>query len=631
MDKNTVIGLVLIIAIFIGFNIWMRPSKEELAQQQRVRDSIAAVNAEKAAENLRIEEAMKAQENVEEAINDSLRGLKFGAMAAATNGTEEMIQVENEKLRLQFSSKGGMITSAELKQFVTGDSLPLILFDNELENHINFTLLTTDNRILSSDELYFVAQPVVVSDSAMIYTLRSSVNEESWLDFVYTIPHNDYMIHFAIVPHNMGRILDPLATSIEMDWDGMVRQQERGRKFESRYTALNYRFVDDDQEQLSESRNASKDVSTPLMWIAFKDQFFSTIIIPDDEFLSAKMTSEVMSEREKYIKHFNVSTSLPFDVRDDSQPTGFRIYLGPNHYKVLASYDKNVEKADRLHLEHLVPLGWKAFRWISKWFIIPMFNFFGRFINNYGIIILLMTLVIKLVLFPFTFKSYMSSAKMRVLKPQIDALNEKYPGPEKAMERQQAQMQLYNKAGISPMGGCLPMLLQMPILVAMFQFFPTAFELRGQSFLWAKDLSSYDAIVEWGFNIPLIGNHISLFCLLMTITNIIYTKINMSSQAGSNEQMAMMKWMMYLMPVFFFFMFNDYASGLSYYYFVALLFTIVQTMVIRLMVDDEKVLAQLESNKARPQKKSKFMQRLEAAQKEQEKMIREQAKKNARK
>ncbi len=262
-----------------------------------------------------------------------------------------------------------------------------------------------------------------------------------------------------------------------------------------------------------------------------------------------------------------------------------------------------------------------------------MFNFFGRFLHNYGIIILLMTLVIKLVLFPFTFKSYMSSAKMRVLKPQVDALNEKYPGPEKAMERQQAQMQLYNKAGISPMGGCLPMLLQMPILVAMFQFFPTAFELRGQSFLWAKDLSSYDAILEWHANIPLISslfdNHISLFCLLMTVTNIIYTKINMASQGGSNEQMQMMKWMMYLMPVFFFFMFNNYASGLSYYYFISLLITIVQTMCIRMMVDDKKLLAEMEANKNKKPKKSKFMERLEAAQKEQQRMIREQQQKNA--
>lgn len=630
MDKNTVIGLILIVAIFVGFNIWMRPSKEELAAQQRSRDSIAAVEARRAEENLRLEQELKAQEqmlNSQDLVNDSLRSQKYGALAAATTGTEERLQYESEKLRLEFNTKGGMIASAELKGFVTGDSLPLFLFSNELENHLCFTFLTADNRVISSDELFFTRQPDVATDTATVITLRSTMAPDAWLDFCYTIPHNDFMVHFEMVPHNLGRYLDPMATSVEMDWEGMTRQQERGRKFESRYTALNYRHVDDDVDRLSETRNDKEDVPTPLSWIAFKDQFFSTIVIPDEQFLNAHMTSEVMNDKSEYIKHFKVQTSMPFDVRD-AKPTGFRIFLGPNHYKVLAAYDKGVDKSDRLHLEHLVPLGWKAFRWISKWFVIPMFNFFGRFLHNYGIIILLMTLVIKLVLFPFTFKSYMSSAKMRVLKPQIDALNEKYPGQEKAMERQQAQMALYRKAGINPAGGCLPMLFQMPILVAMFQFFPTAFELRGQSFLWAHDLSSYDAILEWNFNLPLIGNHISLFCLLMTITNIVYTKINMASQAG-NEQMQMMKWMMYLMPVFFFFMFNDYASGLSYYYFVSLLFTIIQTMGIRMMVNDEKLLAEMEANKTKPQKKSKFMQRLEEAQKEQQRMIREQAKKNA--
>lgn len=634
MDKNTVIGLILIVAIFVGFNIWMRPSKEELAAQQRSRDSIAALQAQRAEESLRLEEELKAEQlNSEALLNDSLRSQKYGVFAAATTGTEERLQMESNRLRMEFNTKGGMIASVELKEFVTGDSLPLVLFGNELENHLCFTFLTTDNRVLSSDELFFAAQPLVSNDTATVFTLRSTVAADAWLDFVYTIPHDDYMVHFAMVPHNLGRYIDPLSTSVEMDWEGMIRQQERGRKFESRYTALNYRFVGDDVERLSETRNDKEDASTPLMWIAFKDQFFSTVIIPDEQFLSAKMNSEVMNEKSEYIKHFTVSTSVPFDVRD-SKPTGFRLFFGPNHYKVLASYDKGVDKSDRLHLEHLVPLGWKAFRWISKWFVIPMFNFFGRFLHNYGIIILLMTLVIKLVLFPLTFKSYMSTAKIRVIKPQIDALNEKYPGPEKAMERQQAQMQLYNKAGINPMGGCLPMLFQMPILVAMFQFFPTAFELRGQSFLWAKDLSSYDAILEWNAHIPIISglfdNHISLFCLLMTITNIIYTKINMASQAGSNEQMQMMKWMMYLMPVFFFFMFNNYASGLSYYYFVSLLFTIIQTMGIRMMVNDEKLLAEMEANKGKTKKKSKFMQRLEEAQKEQQRMIREQAKNNGR-
>jgi YidC/Oxa1 family membrane protein insertase len=350
-------------------------------------------------------------------------------------------------------------------------------------------------------------------------------------------------------------------------------------------------------------------------------------MIADDAFTAANVETEIMPDRSDFIKKHSMEASVAFDP-NGIRTTKFHTFYGPNQYKVLKSYDRDLDGDDKLRLQHIIPMGWSLFRWISTCVIIPVFNFLSKYIASYGIIILLLTIIIKLVILPFTFKSYMSSAKMRVLRPQIDEINARIPA-EKAMERQQATMNLYQKAGVSPMSGCLPMLFQMPILFAMFSFFPTAFELRGQSFLWADDLSSYDAILSWDMYIPLItpffGNHISLFCLLMTVTNIIYTKINMAHTGAADQPGAgMMKWMMYLMPIMFMFMYNNYASGLSYYYFVSLLIRIIQTYLYRLFVDDKKVLAQLEKNKAKPQKKSAFMQRLEEAQKAQQQALREQ-------
>ena len=333
----------------------------------------------------------------------------------------------------------------------------------------------------------------------------------------------------------------------------------------------------------------------------------------------------------KYLKDVEAHMTVGFDPAGE-MPTHLAYFFGPNQYKVLRSYDKGVDSDLQLDMDKMLPLGWGIFGWVNKYLIIPIFNFLGTFIGNYGVIILLLTVIIKLILLPFTFKSYMSSAKMRVLRPQIEEINKKYP-PEKALERQQATMALYQKVGVSPMGGCLPMLLQLPILYAMFTFFPACIELRQQPFLWADDLSSYDAIVSWDAYIPIIssiyGNHVSLFCLLMCITNIVYSYINMKDQPG-NDQMPMMKWMMYLMPVMFLFIFNDYAAGLSYYYLVSLLITILQTFLFRLFVNDEKLLAKLNANKSKPKKKSRFMERLEKMQKEQQAYQREMAKKNAR-
>ncbi len=623
MDKKTITGFVLIGLILIGYSWYIRPSAEQQAAAKHRRDSIAAVReAERAAAML---EAQMAQEAAEKAAAEMRSNTAiYGDFAAAAEGEEQFTTLENDRLQLTISNKGGRISEARLKNYVTTDSLPLYLFQGD-ESRLGFTLLTSNNRVIDTQDLFF--KPVVLNDTTL--AMRLAVNDESYIDFRYTLPRNEYMLHFDIEAHNMQAYLSPQMTSLNMLWEQDIRQQEKSRKFESRYTTLTYRYTGDDVEQMSESKNDSEKTSGRVQWIAFKDQFFSTIFIADESFISPTLDSKMENARVGYLKHYKAETSVAFDPKGN-KATNFRLYMGPNQYKILRSYDDEIENSDnRLRLEKIIPLGWAIFRWVSEWLVIPLFNFLNRYIANFGIIILLMTIVVKLVLLPFTYKSYMSTAKMRVLKPQIDEINAKYP-PEKALERQQATMALYNKVGVSPMSGCLPMLLQMPILFAMFAFFPTAIELRQQSFLWAHDLSSYDAIVSWDAYIPFItpyfGNHISLFCLLMTITNIVYTKINMSSQAGAADQMKMMKWMMYLMPLMFLFIFNDYASGLSYYYFISLLFTILQTYIFRLCIDEKKLLAKLEAKKAKPSKKKGFLARLEAAQREQMKAMQQQQK-----
>ena len=620
MDKNSIIGIVLILAIILGFNWMTQPTAEQKAAKQHYRDSIAMVEEA----NKLAEQAIEAQTPQQPIVADTAVTSKaaiYGDFASAAEGKEELVTLENDLLKLQVNTKGGYIYSAQLKKYQTHDSLPLVLFEGK-ESDLAFTLLTRNNRVLSTNELYFVPQKQTATTDGQTLVMRLAVDSASYIDFTYTLPADNYMVQLDVQAHNMTNYLDPTMTALEMRWSQRVRQQEKGRKFESRYATLNFRYTADDMEQLSESKNDAEKPAGKVRWIAFKDQFFSTIFIAENSFTSTTLESVVENEKSKYLKNYTAETAVTFDPKG-SEATKFRIFIGPNQYKILSQYDKGVESDQKLGLQQIIPLGWSLFRWVSRFLIIPMFNFFGTFISNYGIIILLMTIVIKLILLPFTYKSYMSTAKMRVLKPQIDEINAKIPA-EKAMERQQATMALYKRVGVSPMSGCLPMLLQMPILFAMFSFFPAAIELRQQSFLWAQDLSSYDAIFSWDAYIPLItpyfGNHISLFCLLMTITNVVYTKLNMANQMGG-QQMAAMKWMMYLMPFMFMFMFNDYASGLSYYYFISLLITIGQTYLFRLFVDEEKLLKKLEAKKQKPAKKSGFMARLEEAQRQQQKAM----------
>lgn len=639
MDKNTWIGFGLIAAIIIGFSFINRPSKEELAERQRIQDSIAVVRA------MEQEAQMLSQQLTEDLIseNGTVKGENevasaealaeqvaavYGPFAPAAQGEEGFITLENEKVRLGIARRGGRIAKAELKEYKAyGDSInDLCLFQGD-ESSLNFTLVTNNSRILSTQNLYFQEESLTTDDegkSTLVMRLNTNI-DGCYIDFVYTLPADDYMVGMSIQPHNMQLALAQNMSSIELQWNQTIPQQEKGRKFEEKYAQLQYMFVGGDIEKLSEVKADRAKESARLKWIAYKDQFFSTVLIADDAFESTQMESTPLNALSRYIKEYNTTTSLPLDITG-KKTTDLHYYLGPNHYNTLKAYDKDVEKSDRLHLNELVPLGWKIVSWINKALVIPMFNLFTSWGLHIGIVILLMTLVIKLIILPFVFASYKSSAKMRVLKPQLDEINEKYP-PEKMQERQQATMALYQKAGVSPMSGCLPMLFQFPVLMAMFWFLPTAIELRGQSLFWADDLSTYDAIITWSKSIPIFGTHLSLFCLLMTIVNIVYTHITMQTQSGGQE-MKVMKWMMYLMPLMFLFIFNDYAAGLSYYYLVSILMTIIQTMIFRWAIDDKKVLAQMEANakKKGTQKKSGFAARLEAMQREQQRLAREQAK-----
>ena len=612
MDKNTWIGFLLIAAIIVGFTMLNRPSKEQLAERQRIQDSINVARMADA-------EAQRLSDSISTQLNDIIPSTP----EEENKPEEQWVTLQNNHLRLTLSSYGGAIQRAELLDYhASGDSVnPLCLFRAD-ESSFGFTLVTINNRILQTSKLIFT--PVACEEPNKAIMRLPSASEDAWLDFVYELSDN-YMVHLALEPHNMQQVLAQNTNSLELQWRQLIPQQEQGRKFEERYARLQYMLVGGDMEELSEGKDDSEKESARVRWIGYKDQFFSSVLIADEAFTSSQFQSTVQGRHSGYIKEYNTHTSVPFDITGKT-PTGFRFYLGPNHYHTLKAYDEGVAKEDRLHLNKLVPLGWKIVSWINTALVIPMFDLFTGWGLHIGIVILLMTIVIKLIILPFVFVSYKSSAKMRALKPQLDAINEKYPA-EKMQERQQATMQLYQQAGVSPMSGCLPMLFQFPVLMAMFWFLPTAIELRGKSLLWAQDLSTYDAVFHWGFNIPLLGDHLSLFCLLMTICNFGYTYITMQSQA-TDPNMKFMKYMMYAMPLMFLFIFNDYAAGLSYYYLLSLFFTIFQTMIFRWTLNDEKMLAEIEANKKKKagKPKSGFMERLEKMQREQQRLAREQAK-----
>ena len=626
MDKNTLIGFLLIGVVLVAFSWFNRPTPEQIEAQRHYQDSIAKI--EYAQQMDLVREAQReafvkdSLENLPDSVRASLLRQDFGVFANVMTGTETYTTLQNDVLELRVSNKGGRICYARLKEFDNYKGEPLVLFD-ENSSSLTFNLVTAASQVLSTDELYFT--PVKGDDPNQLI-MRLQVENGRHLDFTYTLEPGSYRVGYRIQGTGLNGLLAPSTNALDIAWTQDIHQQEKGRMFEDRYVNLSYKYMADDVEHLSETKSDSEKISNRLRWIGYKDMFFSTVLISEEGFEATTLDSKSYAAGE-VLKQFKTNTSVAFDLRGE-KPTELSYYFGPNKFALLKSFDKGVDSDLQLDLEKLVPLGWGIFRWVNQYFVIPLFDFLGKFIPNYGLLIFLLTVIVKLILYPLTYKSYMSSAKMRVLRPQVEEINAKYPGQDQALERQKATMELYSRAGASPLSGCLPLLLQMPILIALFMFFPSAIELRHESFLWANDLSTYDAIVSWDTYIPIItpyfGNHISLFCLLMTITNIIYTKYNMDMTNTGQQQMPGMKLMMYLMPLMFLVFFNQYASGLTYYYFISMLISIVQTLIFRFTINEEKLLAKLEANKRKPMKKSGLMKRLEEAQRMQEEQLKKQ-------
>lgn len=693
MDKNTLIGLLLMAAVFFGF-MWFAPKNKVEVPEENVEapqtatasnaiDSLSpseltwlvrnitehgervmgndsaiayrysnkvldvtATGNEVAGsvivgrDTLNLKEVLAAdlskmtplqQRQAIEIVREASASIgRYGRFAPFLVGTDSVIKMENDVIKLELSSKSGALTRAELKKYdteYTPDETQkrkekVVIFENGT-NTFQFQIPLAQE--IATGDLYF--EPKVLNDTTVLMSLP--IADDAYWGIEYTLPKGDsYVVGMRVVQKNMTRYIESNNRNLGIDWTQKLIRQEKGKMFEERNSALYYKYAGGSVEHLSESKNDSEDRKSKIRWIGFKNQFFSSVLISDRAFNTADFQSQALKDVPYYLKNFAAQANVnDYDWSADV-PARFSWFIGPNLYPLLSSLDHHTVADENLNLTRMIPLGWSVFRWINTGVVIPIFNFLGSFISNYGIVILVMTIFIKIVLFPLTYKSYRSQAVMRLLQPQVKEINEKYPGQANAMTRQQKMMALYSKAGASPMSGCLPMLLQMPILFALFTFFPSAIELRGQSFLWAHDLAAPDAIISWSGNIPLIteyfGNHISLFCLLMTVTNIVYTRINMQSSGGN--QMPGMKWMMYLMPIFFMIFFNNYASGLSYYYFLSLLITIAQTYSFRYFVKEEDVRKKMAENAKKPRKKSGFMAKLEEMQKQQQAMLREQQK-----
>lgn len=685
MDKNTLWGLLCMAAIFFGFMYCNRPSQEQLEAQRAAQaakttgegaaaaDDAVAVDSLSPALNASLAEAVRtigaAREGGQYVLSDGTFELRLdsteltGTVAVGTNkvdvaalrttsgaavapdlraaaikaiaqltsksqkykgfarhlgGENTVTTLENELMKVSISSRGGMLSAVELKKYNTevGETPePIQLFKGSNDGY-SFTFTTSDQRL---DTREFNFTPVVESDTSVMMVLDLADGAQ-W-GIRYTLHPQNYLVGMEIVQKGMGAVLPGSTASADFNWHQTMARNEKGRVFEERNSAIYYKYVGESPDDLSEQKDDSEQLNGRVKWVAFKNQFFSSVIIARNHFSGADLKSTVLKS-DDYLKDMTMSATLPYTVADGAV-AAFDFYFGPNDYPLLSKLDKQISPDEDLDLTRLIPLGWGLFRYINTWIVIPVFTFLSSFISNYGIIILLLTIFIKLIIFPFTYKSYKSQARMRVLQPEIKEINEKYPGQENAMKRQQETMALYSRCGASPFSGCLPMLFQMPVLIAMFSFFPSAIELRGESFLWAKDLSAPDYIVTLPFSIPFYGNGVSLFCLLMTIVNIVYMRINMQNQPGG-DSMPGMKMMMYIMPVMFLFIFNDYASGLSYYYFLSLLITIVQTWAFRHFIDEKKVREQLLANAKKPRKKSGFMARLEEAQRQQQAMLRQQ-------
>lgn len=636
MNRNSILGFILIGAIMVAYTVWMTPSEEELAKQeaerkridsieflQNYQDSIRKNQAEIAVRE-QIQQEEEVINEVDKEISENFQELqsKYAVFANSAVGDEDIYTLENDLIKIEISNKGGYIKTVDLKEYQTYDSLPLILFDSETTRFgISFSAHT---RTINTENFFFqvvdtstkhliVSGANTLSFSMRLYTDTGEgvFDQSKYIEYLYTLKGDDYMFDFDINMVNMDNVISEKSSNIDLNWYADLRKQEKTvDRFNG--STVYYKFYQDDVDYLSETDDDDEQIKTRLKWVSFKQRFFSSTLIAKNYFGSGTLETFEKENTgiDHYLKSMGVNLTIPYNFQSGTNiPLSF--YFGPNKFKTLKSYD--------LDLERQIPIGWSLFilAWINQYIVIPVFDWLGGYGWNYGIVILVLTLMLKTLLFPIAYKTYHSSAKMRVLKPEVDELSKKFPKKEDAMKKQQAVMALYKSAGANPASGCVPMLLQMPILFAMFRFFPASIELRQQPFLWADDLSSYDSIATLPFEIPFYGDHVSLFTLLMAVSTVMYTYLNNQMMGAQSSQLPGMKTMMYMMPIMFLGIFNDYASGLSYYYFLANIITFGQMFVFRYAINEDKLRAQIQINKKKPKKKkSGFQKRLEEAAKQ---------------
>ena len=619
MNRDTIIGFVLIAAVLIGFSWWNQPSAEQI-EAARLQDSLQAV-AQAQAEKAK-KEAKKTV--VDSSAVDSVAVDTTSLFHSALNGTSEKIVLKNGKLELTLDTKGGVIRKAVIKDFKSIDDQPDVTLFDEKDQNMTFMLAGKQENIVTS-EMYFT--PSEQTDSTVTMTAKAQNGGEIALKYRLG---KDYLLSLSFESRGLANFFAPSYKEMEIEWTDHCRQQEKGFSFENRYTSIYYKeSKSGSTDKLSESSDKQEETEEQTDWVAFRNQFFSVALISKDNFAAGAQLSSTLEEKGSgYLKQFDAKMKTAFD------PTGqkaseFEMYIGPNDFRLIKDVEEQSAFGKDLDLEQLVDLGWWLLRWINRWFTLYVFDWLTGFGFNMGIVLILITILLKFITFPMVKKSYMSSAKMRVLKPKFEEATKQYDKPEDQMKKQQEMMSLYSKYGVSPLSGCLPMLIQMPIWLAMFFFVPNAIQLRGQSFLWMSDLSTYDPIIEWGKNIWGIGDHLSLTCILFCGAQLLYTWFSMQQQKDQMvgqqaEQMKVMQWMMYIMPLMFFFIFNDYSSGLNFYYFVSLFMSAAIMWALRKTTDDKKLLAILEANyqanKNNPKKQSGLAARLEAMQKQAEEM-----------
>ncbi len=629
MDKNSVFGLLIIGGILIGWMYLTKPTQQELAKQQMQYDSVAKFEKLILQENENVSPSALNATNKLGVVNapllqsDSLIDLankqNYGDFACASRGENKVITIENEMMKLNLFTKGGRIASVELKKYKTFDGNPLILFD--ADSSIQNINLQINSKLISTDSLFF--EPVGNSfslsgqDSKSIAMRLYAGSKSKYLEYVYKLTGKEYMMEFQLNSVGLQDIIPAKSSSLTFNWMMKTPMLEQNHETQAAASAIYFKYLNENVDKISESSDEKKPMESKVKWIGFKQQFFTAVIIADNAFdKPTEIESATLLGSGKYVKKYSAAINIPY-AHQENEKFGMKLYFGPNEFKTLKNYDLDLEKQ--------INLGWKIFGWLNRLLTIPVFNFLNGFDLNFGINILVLTIILKLLLLPIAYKTVLSSAKMRVLKPEIDELNEKHKDDE-PMKKQQAVMALYKQAGVNPMAGCIPVLLQMPILIALFSFFPASIELRQQGFLWAHDLSTYDSVYNFGFSVPWYGDHVSLFALLMTASTLLYTWSN-SQLMGTSNQMPGMKWMMYLMPILFLGFLNNYSAGLSWYYFLANMITFGQTWIIqKFVIDSDALHAQIQENKKKPKKISKFQEKLEQMTKERQQQINQKKK-----